>query len=635
MRIYLHHIKALFYKLAIVALLFSLSRLFFFVLNRSYFSDEGFGELLQVFLGGIRFDVSSIVFYNFLFILLFILPFPFISSRWYQKTLTIAFWLINSLLLLTNFVDAEYFKFTSKRTTFEFFKVAFIGDDTLHMLPRFISDYWYIVLAWILSMLVGWCLLGRTYITKSQTDTKPLSFKYWLMSLSIFLLTVSSLFITARGIEYKPLRLISAAGYTSSKNIPLLLSTPFTLMHTYGSRSLKLEEYMPDKEAVELFNPIKNTTAKRTLNKQNVVVFILESFSNQFIGTLSENKGYTPFLDSLMAHSLVFENGFANGRRSIEAMPFIFSGFPGMQENPHISSEFSSNQLTSLPDLLRSEGYQTAFFHGGRNGTMGFDAFAHLAGFNNYYGLNEFGKGPGFDGSWGISDYEFMQFMSDQLNGLKQPFMAGVFTLTSHHPFKVPADYEGKFPQGPHPIYATIAYTDYSLRAFFDKAKHSDWFNNTLFVFVADHTGPDGKDQYATRTGMYRIPIVFYHPAGTLPAKRSNKVAQQADIMETVLDYLGYTKPFVSFGNSLLNDSANRFSISFAGGMYQFIQQHYTLTFDGSKSLYLYDWLNDPLEQHNLVTDSLALTHRMEQQLKAVIQQYNQRMIFNNMIVKN
>src|SRR5690606_14279042 len=137
--------------------------------------------------------------------------------------------------------------------------------------------------------------------------------------------------------------------------------------------------------------------------------------------------------------------------------------------------------------LLGEKGYETAFFHGAPNGSMGFSAYMQLAGIKNYYGKNEYNNDDDFDGIWGIWDEPFMQFMAKKLDTFKQPFFSSFFSLSSHHPFKVPEHYAGKFPKGQLPLHEPIGYVDNALRQFFNTASKSEWYKNTLFVIVADH----------------------------------------------------------------------------------------------------------------------------------------------------
>jgi phosphoglycerol transferase MdoB-like AlkP superfamily enzyme len=294
---------------------------------------------------------------------------------------------------------------------------------------------------------------------------------------------------------------------------------------------------------------------------------------------------------------------------------------------------YSGNNINSLATVLKKKNYSSAFFHGGTNGTMGFDGFTKLAGFDKYYGRTEYNNEKDYDGKWGIFDEPFLQFMAATLDKTPKPFIAGVFTLSSHHPYKVPDKYANTLPKGKLAIHQSICYTDYALRKFFKTLSRESWFDSTLFVITADHTSESIYPQYETREGMYSIPIIFYLHNSSLKGV-NDLVTQQSDIMPTILDYLNFNAPFVAFGNSVLDSAGNHFAINFVNETYQLIYKNYAMVFDGTKGISLYNTANDSLQKKNLLESSPAIKKEMEQKVKAIIQSYNQRLIKNEMVVK-
>jgi phosphoglycerol transferase MdoB-like AlkP superfamily enzyme len=159
-----------------------------------------------------------------------------------------------------------------------------------------------------------------------------------------------------------------------------------------------------------------------------------------------------------MQHSIVFENAWSNGTKSIEGIPAILSSMPSWMDNPFINSLYCNNNTQSFPMLLKKEGYFSAFFHGGINGTMNFDAYSRNARFDKYYGKQEYNNDADFDGYWGIWDEPFLQFVAKEIGTFKEPFFASIFTLSSHHPFNVPEKYKDLLPKGTLPIHQSVAY---------------------------------------------------------------------------------------------------------------------------------------------------------------------------------
>jgi phosphoglycerol transferase MdoB-like AlkP superfamily enzyme len=628
MTTYFKQIGNLLYRILVLIVLYSLSRLFFFCINYQTFSGNDAFGILKVFFYGIRFDYSSIIQYNLLFILLYLLPFNVVYSRWYYRIVDFFFYVVNFFLLLTNFVDAEYFKYTGKRSTADLFNYIFLSNDVAVLLPQFLKDFWYIGLVWVVSVLAGILLLKRLPFRSQQHAFNSRS---WIFAGVLTILVWGILFLGARGTGLKPIRIITAARYSDSQNIPLLLNTPFSILHTIQAEIIKPIQYFDDTTMNKIYTPEQVIEGNKPKRKVNVMIIILESFSKEFIGYLNGGKGYTPCFDSIMSKGLVFENAMANGKRSIEAVPALLAGLPSFTDESYISSRYSGNKLLALPSLLKAEGYHTSFFHGGRNGTMSFDEFSHVSGIENYYGLNEYTGPEAFDGNWGIYDEEFLQFYAGKLNSFPQPFFTAVFTLSSHNPYTIPEKHKNDFKDTPNELVRSIRYADFALGKFFQTISKSSWFKNTVFVFSADHTATEQSKRYANRAGMFRIPIVYYFPGDTAIHGRSLRVTQQSDVMPSLLDYMGIHNPFVAFGTSVFSKEKG-FAVNYLGGIYQYYAGDYMLSFDGEKSTALYNITRDQTLKKNILKDSVLIVTSMEPKLKAVIQQYNSRILRNRMV---
>jgi phosphoglycerol transferase MdoB-like AlkP superfamily enzyme len=398
----------------------------------------------------------------------------------------------------------------------------------------------------------------------------------------------------------------------------------------------KVNYFSSEQELDQVFTPLRIPKDTIPFKPQNIVIIILESFSKEFIGAYNKDldggnyKGYTPFLDSLIGVSYAYQYSLANGRKSIDAMPSVISSIPSI-EVPYVLSHFSGNKVNSLASLLKRKNYYTAFFHGAPNGSMGFDAFANLSGCDNYFGKTEYNNDDDFDGIWGIWDEPFLQYFANQMNTFKQPFYTTLFTVSSHHPYNLPDGYENKFRAGPHPVHRTIGYTDYALKRFFKTASAMPWFNNTLFVITADHASAEiNVPQYNSAWGYFSIPVFFYRPnengGGLKP-----EIIQQIDIMPTVLGYLHYNQPYVAFGRDIINDSTKPFAFNYLNNAYQIFQGDYLLQFDGKNATSLYQFKQDKLLKDNLMNQFPDTVQTMSRTLKAFIQQYNNRMVDNNL----
>ena len=630
------------YTIAVVFLLFT--QWLFFFLNRNFFSITSIGEFLGVLAGSIRYALAVVTIFLSPYILMNILPVHFRENRIYQ-TIANGFYYTGTLSLVAiNIADIVYYRFTFRRTSGDIFNYLSVGGDFKELIPQFARDFWaYVLVFVILAFLLIW-------ITRKITWTQK-SFKYKYANIHAFLFIGVVAFILCRDgdrFATKPLKQSKVAKYTTPPNAALVINTPFSIISTLNASGVQEEHFFTnEKEVAKMFSPIQTPSPRLGYFEENptmnVVVIILESFSAEYIRYLNEGReSFTPFLDSLAQKSIVFD-GMANGKRSIESIPSVIAGLPSVMSDAYITSPYGKNKINTIPSLLKKHGYYSAFFHGGYNGSMGFDTFSELAGFDAYFGMNEYGDKKDYDGQWGIFDEPFLQFMAEKLNAFPKPFNAAVFTISSHHPYTIPEQHKGKFKEGEISILQPVMYTDYALQRFFETVSSYDWYENTLFVITADHTAQPIEKQFGNAHGMYKVPMFFYCPADTV-GQRIHKTVQQADILPSVIDYLNLNEPCVAFGKSAFSPDYSRFHIAYTNGFYQLIRDNYLIFFK-EKIVAAYNLREDPLLKKNLVgskntriSDEEAVEQLLvltqEGFLKALIQQYNYRLIHNRLTIE-
>ena len=630
-------------RLLIVMVLFTVCRVLFFYFNPGFFPDITPAQWLVILLGGIRFDLVAVLYTNVLYILLVALPFTFKYRKGYQSTLDYLFILTNSLALLANCADFIYYRFTIKRTTWSVVREFSYQNNLPLVVGGFIGRYWIVALIWA-GMVALLFLTVRKVRVGIRPKVPPIGFFFLHTTL---MLLIATLFLggVRGGFKHstRPITLSNAGEYVQKpKEMFLVLNTPFCIYKT-----LQLEEYERirfydnEQRLSEIYTPIHEPApGQPAFQPLNVVVLIWESLGKEIVGSYNHDldngtyRGYTPFMDSLLKESKVFWYSFANGAKSIEAMPSILTSIPGIKE-PFVLTRYTDNHIYSLPRALRDKGYHTSFFHGAPNGSMGFQAFANLTGFEQYYGKNEYNNDADFDGIWGIWDEEFLQFWERKLSSFKEPFFSTLFTVSSHDPYQLPERYKGKYKTGPLPVYETMGYTDEAVEKFFREARKKPWFKNTLFIISADHSNTHAyHPEYKHFVGNFSIPIVFYRPSDeTLKGVDTTSIVQQIDIMPSVLGYLHYDKPFFAFGKNVFDPHHLNFAVNYDAG-YQWFRDSYILQFDGKKSVGLYNYRTDKLLKNNLVNKLPSQQTRMEKEVKAFIQQYNNRMLDDHLTVK-
>lgn len=632
------------YNLLIVMCLLMFSRIAYFLVNLDAFPNVTFTDFLTIMQGGVMFDISAMLYLNIVYILMIIIPFHFRYNKTYLNTAKWIFYITNSFGLIANCIDMIYFKYTNRRTTATVFgEFSNEGNIGKIFLESFVQ-YWYVSVIAIVLIFILIKLYRFPQAFESPYKQERPHIYYIRNVISMILVIMFTIFGIRGGIGsfVRPITLSNANKYvTRPLEASIVLNTPFCIIRTCGKKVFRDPKYFDREKMQSLYEPIIKPHPKGEFKKLNVVVFIVESFSKEFVGSLNKDldngkyKGYTPFLDSLINQGLTFEYTYSNGRKSIDAMPSVLSSIPMFYE-PYFLTSFSNNKVSGIAGELSKKGYYTAFFHGAPNGSMGFQAFARVTGFKDYYGKDEYNNNDDYDGTWAIWDEPFLQFYAKKMSTFKQPFMTAVFTATSHHPFHIPESYKDIYKEsGIHPIHKCVRYTDNAIRQFFATASKQAWFKNTLFVITADHTNALTRKEYLTDAGRYKVPIIFYHPGSNLKG-RIQTIAQQIDIMPTVLGYLNYDKPYVAFGHDLLDDSyKEHYAINFNNQIFQLFKNDKMYQFDGQKTSAIYNLKDDLYLQKNIITTAnLEEKAKTENQIKAIIQQYVLRILENNMTIK-
>lgn len=629
---------ALLLRLLIVMLLFVVCRLLFYNFNKELFPGLNYGQWMKILKGGLVFDLAALFYVNSLYILLQLIPFKFRYNLAYQKVAEIIFYVSNAWALVVNGIDIIYYRFSLRRSTLAVFDEFKHEQNKGKFVVEFMSDYWYVTLLFILMIGVMIFVYKRISIKKPARFLTPVL--YYPIALAILLGSVALIVGGIRGdFKYstRPITMSNAGEYVERpSDASLVLNTAFTLIRTSSKTFYKTDTYFTADEVAKIYTPVQEIKATGEFKNYNVVVFILESFGKGGVGYLNRDlsngtfKGFTPFLDSLLSVGHTSMNTFANGRKSIDALPSVLAGIPA-GEVPFILTPYTSNKIKSLPAILKEKGYQTSFFHGAPNGSMGFKAILNLMGVSDYYGKDEFNNDAEFDGLWGIWDEPFFQYFANNLDTMKQPFFSSIFSVSSHHPFALPGKYKNVFPKGDIPILQSMAYTDMALRKFFDNAKTKPWFKNTLFVFTADHATVSNLPQYQTGIGNLAIPILFYMPNGLLPARTDSAIIQQTDIMPSVLGLLNYNGKIVSFGKNIFDSTHKNFAASYSEA-FRWIQDDYVLEFSNGRSSGLYNFAKDKLMKKDLQKELPQRKNDMELHLKAFIQQYHNRMLEDKLL---
>lgn len=630
-------------NMLLVYLLYMVCRLIFILDNQESLAQIlDHYDAMRILKGATLFDLAGICYTNILYIFLVLLPWHGKGGRRYMKAVKWVFLIVNCLGLAVSLMDSAYFTYTHHRVTSAVFNEFSHESNVLKIIGVELVSHWYNVLIAVIMFYA----LYRLYRPMQRPEVAKGSLKrYYIKAVPALAVALLLSFAGMRGCRIttatRPLSVNDAMTYIDdATGANVVLNTPFCLLRTISRKPVQIPTYYTDRtKMAQLYTPLHMPLDSTTVRRKNVVILIVESFAQEFVGALNTDldggryHGYTPFVDSLLSVSLSYEQSLSNGGVSIDAMPSVLASIPKMND-PFVLSAYSLNHISGIAHLLKEWGYTTAFFHGAENGSMGFQSFARSAGFERYMGRTEydkdtrFGGDKDFDGTWAIWDEEYLQHFCLQTTSLREPFLATVFTASSHHPYAIPARYKDTFKdEGLYPLHKCIRYADYSLRRYFAEASKQPWYKNTIFIITADHASSRRThDVYKTAMGDFRIPILFFDPSGEMPRERRQGIIQQIDIMPTVLSWLGYDRPFFAFGKDVLHTKADEMWAMNWDHQPQYVKGDYLLQHNGTHATALYNYRKDPLLRQNLINDLPDVARDMALRLEAFMQTYDERM---------
>jgi len=549
---------------------YSILRAGFYFSNLEFYKETVFSEILVAFIYGIRFDIAAILMINLPILILFNLPVKFYKICFFSYLFFFLFCFINLIGIGFNIADYAYYPTIQRRLLFEPFTQTL---DIFRMVPGLFKNYTLLILAFLVfSAFFIWLALK---VYKLTIKKHQMNFSYWKSTINLILLVLLTIIGIRGGFQLKPIRHTNAF-YSDSKPLGyLVLNSTYTVIRSYFQYTFPDYYFFTEKEAISIVTEMikaddetmidkdypfmRMKTPVKPQIKKNIVLFIMESWSAEYVGSISGWETKTPFFDSLANKGILFTNFLANGQRSIEAVPSILASLPAVFPSSIIGSRAEVNKIRGLGSILKEIGYTTSFHHGASSGSMGFDAYVPSAGFDLYFTKESFSNFADslYDGIWGIFDEPFFLDAANKMNKFGKPFCSVIFSLSSHDPFKIPTNRKQIFDiyKNETDFQKAMRYSDFSLRKFFAYAEKQDWYKNTIFFITGDHTF------YTTRNDVFssfHIPLLIFDPENQI-GKVETQVGSHVDILPTILDLLNIKTIHSSMGRSLLDEKLEGF----------------------------------------------------------------------------
>ena len=413
--------------------------------------------------------------------------------------------------------------------------------------------------------LAAW--LGHALFAQAQPDPLPA----WPWRIALTLIGAAVIVLAIRGtLGHRPINPASVAwcGDSLLNTLPLtsLYSVLFALYAIKNERSAA-DVYgdLPDPELHALIQaqagippgPPEIPTlhhqppARRPARPRNLVLIVEESLGAQYVGNLG-GAGLTPCLDTLATQGWNFTRAYATGTRSVRGLEAVTAGFPPTLSDAALRLGDAQSRFFTLAQLLKRHGYRSRFIYGGEAHFDNMKSFFLGNGFDELHDLPTF-ESPAFVGTWGASDEDMFDKLHSLLSqGGDQPTLHLAFSVSNHTPWEYPA---GRIPVDGDPatVQNTVRYADWAIGRFFEQARTSPYWDNTVFLIVADHDARVG--------GAQRIPLRHFHiPALILGAgiepRRDDRIISQIDLPPTLLSLIGIDDAHPMIGHDLTRADA-------------------------------------------------------------------------------
>ena len=553
---------------------FTLFRLVLFLTNLHRLDNLPAGKtaglILRAFGMGFRFDtVVSGYILSLPFILLSAAAFFLLEKKWLYRLTTVYLCLLYSIAFLTCAIDIPYYNFFNSRLSAIFFN--WLDKPGLFFKMTLVDSN---NLIYIIALLLLWFLFcfiilkfGKKYRQPRSITPGPARAAYSLKLAAFSLAALVLLFIGIRGRVAKKSPIRVGTAYFSNYAFPnqLGLNPVFTFVRSLIDRSREKGQdtgFMDDEYAVKKAreylglapeekgrydSPIaRSIETEGEPVRKNVVIVLLESMSAEKMGRYGNPHNLTPNLDELATHSLNFDRIYTSGNHTANGIFSTLFGFSAIFKQ-HPLKPVDMLTYAGLPTILKDNGYATIFFltHDDQFDNMG--GFLRTNGFETVISQKDYPEDQVLS-SLGVPDHYLFEFSIPRINELyksRKPFLAFYLTASDHVPYIIPAGIPFT-PRRENKRERIVEYVDWSIGHFMDLASQQEWFENTLFVFIADH-GANLDTVYELPLSYFHTPLIFYSPAFIPGYKAAAKIGGQIDVFPTILGLLNI--PYVN--NSL------------------------------------------------------------------------------------
>jgi len=552
---------------------FSLARLGVLVFHAGEFSGLRGGDVVLALARGLRFDAAAIfpVIGLPLFFLMLPIPGPR-GSLWRRGWGWVCYAAFAGFLFIL-VADGIYFGVVHRHAGLE----ATEPGDAFKVLATTAA------LQFILPLLAFLAALGGLFFAwRRLLRREPRNWPRPGAQIGAALALAVLMYFGERGtLSGKRLRVVHAFQGAPLAGAHLALNGPYCILHTLvHSRTVKTTFYpwpdalrtaqetllTPGEEIPDPEYPLLRGRPPKPGAKPNVVVILLESWDASATDVHRHELGLpplgcTPNYDAASREGMLYSRFYACGQRSMDGLSAMLCGFPTFPGIPYLGRGLEQSSLTALGRLAKAEGYDSWFIQSSERDSFSTDAIAALTGFDHYLGAEDIPPGAPVESRSALPglcwDHEMFAEAGRRLSGAKRPFLAFLYTSSTHHPFFWPGErWNKRHGAGLENRYLnSLEYGDWALGRFFEAAKASEWYSNTIFLVTSDHIGGPGyglkRDEPATH---HHTPCFVIAP-GLRPGVE-RRIGSQLDVIPTVAQLAGWGSPQSTLGTSLFSDPA-------------------------------------------------------------------------------
>lgn len=547
-------------------LVFTLQRAVFLL----YYSDAiriehiPFSEVLKTFTSALKLDIASASYILAIPFFLLLLQL-FLKTKYINIINKIYSFLVLFIYLLIS--AGELGLFSEWKSKLSYKAISYLRHPA-EIFNSISTAGFFLLLILLIAQLAFLFWVYNAYFYKSGYSHKKVKN---VPKLLFVCLVPGLLFLGARG-GFAEIPITASDSYFSRHNILNLASVnnvynlTFSIIDFYQLEQQNLFTFMPDDEARKIVKELHKTEKDTTIqvintHRPNIVIIFLESWAADVVETLSGDKGISPEFRKLEKEGLLFTSFYATGNRSQQALASVFGGLPGIPVTTLTDNPQKYKSVPSLIKILNRQGYHSSFYFGGDLNYGNIKSYLIYNEFENLVDESNFEPGKP-EGKLGFHDEVLFEKLNRDLANLPQPFFLSTLTLSSHPPYDFPGDRPLNGFELELDYLNSVHYTDKQLGLFFDQARKQDWYRNTLFIVLADHSHMSHKNYFPESFNYRHIPLLLIGGAlkDSLKGKTSDHLCGNADLTSTILKQLNLPDNDFTWSKNIFNPYAPQFA---------------------------------------------------------------------------